>query len=112
MRPIIVGIGICGALLAATIGFAAAQTPAQQECEAAGGTYTFEKGRATCTIEEETNPGNPQSPNANKPFKQTEETTQPGQGGGQGETSPKNPNFSEETGPKTNPGGNAPPGQQ
>ena len=99
------------AMTLAAPGLAFAAPPAQEACEAAGGTYTFVRGDATCVITEETNPGNPQSGNANEPFEETDITEQPGQGGGGGETSENNPNFEETDGPVLNPGGNAPGGQ-
>jgi hypothetical protein len=110
LRGFFVAAGLAVALFATTAGLGFA-TPAEEECEAAGGTYFFFRGDATCTFVEETNPGNPQSGNASTPFTETDSETQPGQGGGGGETSDNNQNFEEVDGPTQNPAGNVPPGQ-
>jgi hypothetical protein len=107
----LLAIGVSLFLMGALAGVASAASPAERDCALAGGTYTFSKGDATCTFIEETNPGNPNSDNAATPFTETDTATQPGQGGGQGETGPNNQNFEEVDGPVTNPGGNVPGGQ-
>ena len=111
MQRLVGAISLCFLVFAGGAAIASADSPAQRECEAAGGVYTFEKGRATCTFTEATNPGNPQSANAATPFEETNSETQPGQGGGGGETGDNNQNHEEVDGPVTNPSGNAPPGQ-
>jgi hypothetical protein len=107
----LLAIGVCLFFFAAMAGVASAASPAERDCVAAGGIYSFSKGDATCIVTEETNPGKPQSGNAATPFTETDTATQPGQGGGQGETSPNNQNFEEVDGPVTNHGGNVPGGQ-
>ena|SRR5215204_6549731 len=103
---------VATALLALALAAPAfAVTPAQEECEGAGGEYSFFRGDATCTFTEETNPSG--NPNAGAtPFTETDTETHPGQGGGGGATSDTNPNFEEEDGPVTNRGGGTPGGQQ
>jgi hypothetical protein len=110
MRPLILAVAIAAAVVAflAGGGAATAVSPAEQECEAQGGTYDFNKGTATCTIEEPFSPGNPQSSNANEPMTHEEEESQKGQGGGGGEDTNRHHTEEEEN---TNPSGNAPPGQ-
>ena len=79
------------ALLALTMAFAMAApafaaSPAEEECLAAGGTYEGQGGQKTCVLPPEpTNPGNPQSGNANEPFTTNTTTQQTGAGGGGGE---------------------------
>jgi hypothetical protein len=75
------------ALLALTMAVPAfAASPAEEECLAAGGTFNGQGGQKTCVLPaEDTNPGNPQSDNASKPFKSQTTTQQTGAGGGGGE---------------------------
>jgi hypothetical protein len=92
------------ALLALTMAFAMAApafaaSPAEAEC-AAGGTYEGQGGQKTCVLPPEpTNPGNPQSGNANEPFTTNTTTQQTGAGGGGGEQQ------GPDTSTTTNPGG-------
>ena len=79
------------ALLALTMAFAMAApsfaaSPAEEECNALQGTYEGTGGQKTCVLPpEDTNPGNPQSTNANEPFTTNTTTQQTGAGGGGGE---------------------------
>jgi hypothetical protein len=84
---------VAAALLALALAAPAvfAASPAAEQCAALGGTYTKTgPGQFTCVYA--TNPGNPQSDNAAKPFKTN--NTQTGQGGG-----------GEKRSSSTNPGG-------
>ena len=84
--------------LAAPAAFAV--SPAEAECDAAGGTYEGQGGQKTCVLPPEpTNPGNPQSGNANEPFTTNTTTQQTGAGGGGGEQQ------GPDTSTTTNPGG-------
>jgi hypothetical protein len=105
---VLIAMSAGGALALAASGTSLAVSPAQQDCEEAGGIYEFSKGTATCVIEEPFNPGNPQSPTANEPFTQEDTEGQKGQGGGGGEDTNKHHTEEEEN---TNPSGQAPPGQ-
>jgi hypothetical protein len=72
------------ALAMAVPAFAA--SPAEEECDLAGGTYEGQGGQKTCVLPPEpTNPGNPQSGNASEPFTTNTTTQQTGAGGGGGE---------------------------
>ena len=90
--------------LTVTSAGAFAATPAQTECEKAGGQFSFFRGTSSCTFA--TNPSGNDNPNAAKPF--TEKDTKKGQGTGEGEETNRNATD----GPVTNRGGGTPGGQQ
>src|SRR5215203_5729405 len=92
---------VATALLALAMAVPAfAASPAEEECLAAGGTYDGQGGQKTCVLPPEpTNPGNPQSGNANEPFTTNTTTQQTGAGGGGGEQQ------GPDTSTTTNPGG-------
>ena len=92
---------VATALLAlAMAGPAFAVSPAEAECDAAGGMYEGTGGQKTCVLPPEpTNPGNPVSGNANEPFTTNTTTQQTGAGGGGGEQQ------GPDTSTTTNPGG-------
>ena len=78
---------VATALLALAMAVPAyAVSPAEAECDAAGGTYSGTGGQKTCVLPPEpTNPGNPQSDTAAEPFTTNTTTQQTGAGGGGGE---------------------------
>jgi hypothetical protein len=70
--------------VAAPVAFAA--SPAEEQCDLLGGTYTGTGNPKTCVLPpEDTNPGNPQSDNAATPKHEQTTNTQTGAGGGGGE---------------------------
>jgi hypothetical protein len=86
-----------------------AVSPQQEECKAAGGTFSNPPGPgSSCIIVEETNPGQPKGEKAATPFETEMTETQPGQGGGEGNTNQR----TKMKGETTNPGGGTPGGQQ
>jgi hypothetical protein len=86
-----------------------AVSPQQEECDAAGGTFSNPPGPgSSCIIVEETNPGQPKGEKAATPFETEMTQTQPGQGGGEGNVNQRQTKKGE----TTNPGGGTPGGQQ
>ena len=109
---------VAALMLTLTMAFgsvAAFAAPAEEECRAAGGTYTqvSQSGpvKYQCVFTTQTNPSGNDNPNAATPFTETDSEGGPGQGGGGG-AEEDNPNFEEQQGPKTNRGGGTPGGQQ
>ena len=68
--------GIALAALMASTPFALAVSPSQEECEAAGGTFTKEQGGVQCVITEEEKVSSPNAnPNNNAQTTTKDETT-------------------------------------